>query len=427
MSFLSWLFGNESPIRPRRAKVGLGLERLETRDTPAAFYANPLYAGVPSWNADTALRGVVITPDSLAANYATNAPDVLRSWHVNVLRVELVSDPVGQVTPSNPTAYQTQLTRYNTWLDGEIGKITKVESQLRRDGIGIIIDMHDPIGGPLWGSSGAQQIFTDATVGNQFVEEWKHIADVFRNSKVVVGFDLDNEPAPPTATPNATPAEAKPWNDLAARTERAIRAVGGENAHRTIIVEAIGGNPNNLKRLTPSAFVGPIVYSFHFYQPMHFTDYTRALADHLAHPNDPLYPAPKPTDQRLPKDWQQQVDNFLAAVVKFQKDNEKYKPRIYVGEFSASLLPDGFPVDRPDGTRVAVPNSSKERKQDVADYLKYVTDQFEQHHWDWTYHAFEEAPVWNLRESFGHDLHAALWKRSTLPQKWDSNARLFTH
>src|SRR5207302_5531620 len=117
----------------------------------------------------------------------------------------------------------------------------------------------------------------------------------------------------------------------------AIRAVGGGNANRTLIIQSVGGNPYNLKLLQPSDFAGPVVFSFHFYDPGRFTSYTTQLQQHREHPDKPEFPVPDSHNERLPGNWKNRIDEVLVVVRNWQ---EQHHARIYVGEFSASLLPD---------------------------------------------------------------------------------------
>lgn len=366
------------PANPPKRRTRLGFETLDRREVPASFWSTPLYGGVDRWDANTALRGVMITPQTLA-NYNTPDPaydnraprDILRGWRVNLLRVEIVADPVGDVTPDDPARYDQQLRDYRAWLDGQIAMIKSAEPLLQRDGISIIIDMHDPIGGPVWGQTGSHQVFTDSRVGNQFVADWGYLATRFNDrltDSVVVGLDLMNEASVPMAGPRPTAAEAKPWNDLALRSARAVRATGALNTNRTLVIESIGGNPDLLSQLRPGDFRGPVVFSFHFYD-------------------------------------KERINETLDRVRRWQRNNGV---RVYVGEFSSPLSP----------------SDSITRKREAASYLKTLTDKFESYGWDWTYHAFREAPVWDLEKNFGGDRD--LWNRSNLKARWSSNARLFS-
>jgi hypothetical protein len=67
----------------------------------------------------------------------------------------------------------------------------------------------------------------------------------------------------------------------------------------------------------------------------------------------------------------------LQHIVNFQK---QWNARIYVGEFSATRWAPG-----------------------AYEYLKDVTDVFEENGWDWTYHAFRENPCWSVEYDANKD------------------------
>lgn len=392
-----------------RSGVRLAVNQLEDRTTPA-----PL--APPKWNTDARLRGAMISPDALLAHYAPNAPNTLTDWKVNALRVELVIDPVGEVDPNNPELFQAQKTQYQQWLDGEVAKVKSVLPQLRRDGIGVILDMHDPFGGPRWGdfavdSKGDKvakphQVFNDAQVAAVFREVWQSLAREFSFSPEIIGFDLLNEPLPVFGNVAPTRADTDKINTLLRDTVGIIRAEGGLNVNRLIVVEPMGGNLNLLERLRPNDFRGQnVVVSFHYYGPAGFANYSNDLAD-----GNPV----QATNEKFTNAMRTKVDADLARVARWQAANGGV--RVYVGEFNASLRPD----------------STTARKRAVADFLKFVTDAYERNRWDWSIHAFREFIGWDLEKNFvkknpvtnTFDTDTSLWSRSGLKVRWASNARI---
>ena len=67
----------------------------------------------------------------------------------------------------------------------------------------------------------------------------------------------------------------------------------------------------------------------------------------------------------------------LAPVLEFQR---RHKCKIYVGEFSAAAWAPG-----------------------AENYLRDCIELFEEYGWDWTYHAFREAPVWDVERETSAD------------------------
>ena len=62
---------------------------------------------------------------------------------------------------------------------------------------------------------------------------------------------------------------------------------------------------------------------------------------------------------------------------------------MYVGEFS-------------------IPVGACGATQFLSDYI----DIFEEYHWDWTYHAFREAPIWNMEAEDRKDLLLSWFARN---------------
>ena len=385
---------NRSLFKKRR----LVLENLEDRKVNASLYQTSLSDGI-NWNDPTTLRGVSTVPDAIVADYASPSR-TLKAWKTNVVRVQLVNDPVGAVDTQNPAVFSSQRVEYRAWLDRELAKVDSVLPKLQRDGIGVILDMHDPFGGPRWGDESAtpHQIFQSKQVADVLKDDWKYIAKRYSSrgnsmNGVIIGFELMNEPSVLRSSNagNPTAAEAIAWSTLAKDLSRIVRDTGGLNRDRTMIIDSIQGNPHNLKYLEPSEFRGPTVFSFHLYDPRDFAEYSlrqkRGLEVNAQH-------------ELFSNRAKEHVDSILNWVKQWQTKN---KVRIYVGEFSASAYSD----------------SSLQRKRAVASYLRYVTDRFEENGWDHTYHAFRESATWDLEQSFGNDRD--LWGRSRLKFRWASN------
>ena len=70
---------------------------------------------------------------------------------------------------------------------------------------------------------------------------------------------------------------------------------------------------------------------------------------------------------------QKKLRQILQPVRDFQL---RYGARIYVGEFSAITWAPG-----------------------AAQYLRDLIEIFENYHWDWSYHAFREASVWDVEKA----------------------------
>lgn len=160
----------------------------------------------------------------------------------------------------------------------------------QQTGIALILDMHivppdaDVMDGRIWDDPTAQQQFRDL---------WVAIASRYASETGIAGYDLYNEPAPPTADQ---------WWQLAAQTITAIRAV---DTNHILFVE----NPlieDNTFRLMAD---DNIIYSFHDYSPF---SVSHALADWVGDsplPNDDSYPGPALTSLEW-ADWSADAAEF---------------------------------------------------------------------------------------------------------------------
>ena len=154
-----------------------------------------------------------------------------------------------------------------------------------------------------------------AACQQRFVELWQDIAGKYKNSPVIWGYDLANEPVESMGS-----ADLLDWQELAERTAQAIRAI---DPQRTIIVEpAMWGSPEGLLAFEPLN-VPHVVYSVHMYIPHEFT-----------HQNVHGVTTPKVYPGEINgRVWdKRQLEEALQPAIDFQ---QTYNVPMYIGEFSA--------------------------------------------------------------------------------------------
>ncbi len=309
---------------------------------PPAPVAGPMYKG----HTLPRLRGTMIS--------SSITPESLRvlggEWHANLIRWQLTRP--GRAGESYTEA------AYDRWLESELKKLDAALPICEELGIYVVLDLHSPPGGKptAGGYVGSDAgLFTDPNCQERFVNIWTNLATRYKSAKPIWGYDLVNEPVADDVAESCAD-----WQDLAGRTAKAVRSV---DPLRTIIIEpAHWGGPDGLKDLLPIP-VSNVVYSVHMYLPHAFT-----------HQNvfgkTPSYVYPGDIQG---KHWDKvELERALQPVVDFQN---RYNVHIYIGEFSA--------------IRWAPDNSG-------ARYLGDLIDIFEQHNWDWTYHAFREWTGWSV-------------------------------
>jgi endoglucanase len=308
---------------------------------PAAAPDQPIFKG----HSLPALRGAMAHPEMSREDLRVFAQD----WGGNLLRWQLLHLP--------EKGADTDLAAYDRWLDRALVKLDDVIAWSREYGVKVVVDLHSPPGGhvsPSGVATSTGAFWTNPAAQQHFVEVWKKIAARYKKeSGVIWGFDLLNEPDDRTVTP-----ECDDWQTLAEKAARAIREI---DPTRTLIVEPnTWGSAEGFEGFHPIPLPN-VVYSFHMYSPF---SYTHQGVDH---PVEPLaYPG------TFDGTWWDKaaLEKNLAPAIAFA---EKYHVHLYVGEFSALRW---------------APGADK--------YLADLTAIFESHGWDWSYHAYREWHGWNL-------------------------------
>ena len=312
------------------------------RPRPAPV-AGPMYKG----HSLPRLRGTMVGSDIDAAGLKVLG----RDWNANLIRWQLIR--------SAKDGASNLGSDYEEWLASALKRFDAILPACEEAGLMVVLDLHSPPGGKAtpggyYGSD--DRLFTDPKAQEQFVEVWRRIATRYRATPAIWGYDLANEPVEEWVDEGCDD-----WHTLAERTARAIRAI---DPARTLIVEAPPwGSPDSLAEFTPLA-VSNVVYSAHMYVPMEFTH--QGVFERGNGPVD--YPGVI-KGQRWDKSA---LEATLAPVLRFQ---QRYNVHIFLGEFSAIRW---------------APGDSGER------YLRDLTEIFESHGWDWTYHAFREWHGWSV-------------------------------
>jgi len=315
------------------------------RVRPATPPPGPVFTG----HDEPRLRGAMISPDI--------TPDSLRllgqEWNANLIRWQLIR--------YGPAAKITEASDYDAWLEGALRKLDAALPLCEKYGLRVVLDLHSPFGGTptVSGYVGTDTgLFTNRVAQEKFVADWQRVARRYRDSRVIWGYDLANEPVEEEVA-----AGCDDWQGLATRAARAVRA---SDARHTIIVEPTPwGGPEALKNLEPIPVPG-VVYSVHMYVPHQFTHQgVHGGATGVAYPG---------TIQG--KLWDKAaLRRVLQPVRDWQRD---YGMHIYLGEFSAIRW---------------APDDSAYR------YLRDCLELFEEFGWDWSYHAFREWSGWSVEHS----------------------------
>lgn len=316
------------------------VEIIPKRKIARPASAEAVYKGHPL----PRLRGAMIGPD-------ITDDDLLefgQIWKANHIRWQLIWGGF----PRSP-ADHANLAEYRHWLERALSRLEQALPVCRKAGLLVTVDLHTPPGGR--NEASECRIFHDREFQEAFIEIWEEIAKRFRESDVVWGYDLVNEPVE-----GSVALGLRNWQQLAEETARRIRMI--DRKHAIIVEPAPWGSPSSIALLDPLDVEG-VVYSVHMYVPHSFTH--QGVYDN---PVGVVYPG------HIDGRWYDRdtLRKVLSPVINFQKE---YGVHIYIGEFSAIRWAPGDSAYR---------------------YLRDCIEIFEGNGWDWAYHAFREWDGWSV-------------------------------
>jgi len=305
------------------------------------------------------LRGAMIRQE-----YNPAALKTLSAWGANLVRYQMTRnwDKVGDINRDKAD--------FMRWIDSSLDTLDKILADCEKLGILVCIDLHTAPGGRFEDKS--MRMFYEPEYADFFVEVWRHIAARYKGRPAVWGYDLLNEPCQNKPSPEGC-------DNYWALQERAARAVRAIDPDTAIIVEVDQwDDPGGYSFVKPMAVPG-IVYQAHMYRPHAFTHQgVHGGKERWAYPGVIQGVA---YDKEALRRELQPVRDFQLA----------YNVPIYIGEFSAIRWGKGSDQ-----------------------YLKDVTDIFEEYDWDWSYHAFREWSGWSLEHG---DVEADTQPAATPPAR----------
>jgi aryl-phospho-beta-D-glucosidase BglC (GH1 family) len=263
-----------------------------------------------------------------------------------------------QLIRYGPAAKITTVAEYDAWLESSLSNLDVALPFCEEYGLRVVLDLHSPFGGTptVSGYVGTDiGLFTNKLAQDKFVSDWGRMARRYRNSRVIWGYDLANEPVEEEVAEGCDN-----WQALATRAARAVR--DNDTRHAIIVEPTPWGSPEALDNMEPIPVPG-VVYSVHMYVPHQFTHQgVHAASAGLTYPG-----------MMAGRSWDQAaLRRVLQPVRDWQLD---YGVQIYLGEFSAIRW---------------APDDSAYR------YLRDCIELFEEFGWDWSYHAFREWSGWSV-------------------------------
>jgi len=273
------------------------------------------------------------------------AADQLIKWKVNLVRYTLVWGDPKAVDSSNEATYLA-------WLQDALNEFDFTLNKLKARNIKVALNIHAAPGGfTTRGSRATHRLFTNTIYQDTLVKAWQIIAKRYAGHPNIWAFDLLNEPAQPKVIAPGIPN----WNELAQRVAEAVRVIDPKTP---VIMTPVYGKLTRLKGMKPLT-VPNVFYTIHFYDPWRFIH-----QGVLGVPRGITYPS------KLGN-----VQKFQRSFRPLQAFAKKNNARIFIGEFSVARW---------------APNGSGAR------YLNDVTRLFNRLGFDWTYHSYRGATVWDL-------------------------------
>ena len=171
-----------------------------------------------------------------------------RDWNANLIRWQLIR--------YGPSARITKAADYETWLEGALRKLDAALPLCGQYGLRVGLDLHSPFGGTptVSGYVGTDTgLFTNRVAQEIFALDWQRMARRYRDSRVIWGYDLANEPVEGEVAEGCDD-----WMALASRASRAVRA--SDTQHAIIVEPTPWGGPEALENVEPISVPG-VVYS----------------------------------------------------------------------------------------------------------------------------------------------------------------------
>jgi endoglucanase len=325
--------------------------------------------------------------DKCAARLNNDIRD-LGLWKTNIIRFQLVT---------NEPRYFS-LDGYQEWIKWELAVLDKVRPTCETYGINIVVDLHrvpSIVQGSDQNRTIQPLIFTDGRAQKMVRAVWEQIATRYKNAPRIYGYDLVNEPP----SSGNVARRLLNWTELAKAIASDIRKI---DQRPYIIIEPRDGRPRYISDV-PIINDPRVIYSVHHYDPLEFTApiETTIPTTRIAERQNLTYP-----DNA--RDWnKRRLKQILQPVKNFADQNPVKPVKILIGEFSAARYYCYCHCqlgcrDNPDCSLTRNPCTVEQaynRMHSSANYLRDSIEIFEEFGFDWIYHAFREALVWNVEET----------------------------
>lgn len=225
----------------------------------------------------------------------------------------------------------------------------------------VILDMH-----------GCGDINNNADVWKQqLFAQWKQLANHYKDYDEKLIFELLNEPSD-GGNKGVSPLNGERLNEIMNETIRVIREIDKER----VLVAAV--SPTNMvygmDTVTLPSNDKNIIVAVHSYEPIEFTHQGATWSSQI--------------DDKNPREWKEEYKEVISDVISRAATYQEVSGRqVCLGEFGVCL--------------------DVAHEDDVAQYLKFITDECEKNQIGWCY--------WEFWMSFGiYDRNNECWKQYVL-------------
>jgi|GEM_PF-1143175 len=323
--------------------------------------------------------------------------ELKQSWKINLVRLQ-----VGDNTNMDGAVGQ----QYLDMMERVFQLVDRKLPLFAANNIKVVFTLYSPPGGfETRIKMPHHAMFSRPELQRDFISIWEAIIDRYGNHPAIYAFDLSNEPA---ENPKSVCDACKSWTELLPDVVAAIRAKGPTIP---IIVKAPYANASKLGQLP--LFNDPqIIYNYHAYA---FTRYQHTGL------NKPSGRIPRPSREAVQRETYGRLRSFIAKWIAAHKKGQVSAPlpKINVGELAVSACAEEPGVflndllatvegsfDEIDGDLLKTTCSSLTSKRARTRCNKKARDlkrkfplvaAMRQAHSSWTYHGFDDAPVWDPR------------------------------
>lgn len=242
-----------------------------------------------------------------------------------------------------PVDYNVIQNEDGSFIESGFGYIDRCIEQCKKHGLKMVLDLHKTAG-YVFDDKNYCQFFYEEKLQEIFIELWKELTRRYGQYSDFVSFELLNE--------ITDPKTADKWNEIAARTVKAIRFI---NKDVKIIIGGIFNSSIYGLTLLERPADENIVFTFHCYSPMLFTHQSAHWVENMPSDYKTVYPRTygeylNDSHRMFGKDFDSEFTGDKDAPLGSEyfeklfdtalKVSEKYDVPLYCGEYGVIDLAD---------------------------------------------------------------------------------------